>query len=199
MDKIIGVLALQGSFIEHANCVERLGLRVEFIRYPGQLERVAGLIIPGGESTTIIRLMLKHGLFNKLKDMIAGGFPVFGTCAGLIVLSRCIIDSPMQVLEAIDIFVERNSYGRQIDSFEEIISIPDIGKNHLRAVFIRAPRVKKIGKDVKVMARLDNRDPVLLRQNNVLVASFHPELSDSTEIHNYFVEELKSNFSPINT
>ncbi len=190
MDERIGVLALQGSFYEHGAVIEKLGFQVEFVRYPEQLERVIGLIIPGGESTTIIRLLVKNKLFDRMKNMIYRGFPIFGTCAGMIILSKGVVNTVQKTLEAMDLIVERNSYGRQIESFEEYISIPEIGEENFKAIFIRAPRIKRYGRSVEVLARLKSGEPVLVRQGRLLAASFHPELSGSCTVYRYFVEKI---------
>ena len=187
----IGVLALQGDFREHLEILHSIGVNPVAVKSKEALDIVDGLIIPGGESTTIGKIMKEMGLFDDLKKKIEDGLPVFGTCAGMIVLAKNISGFPDQVrLEAIDITVERNSYGRQIESFETDIRIPVLGDKPFRAVFIRAPKVVEMGKEVEVLAYF-NKDPVLLKQKNVLVCSFHPELTIDSRIHRYFLEMVR--------
>ena len=174
----IGVLAVQGDFREHAAMLRRLGAEVVEIRTPEQLEEVDGLVIPGGESTAIMRLIRLYGLDEALR-----GFhrPVFGTCAGMIVVDR-------DHLGLADIVVDRNAYGRQVASFEADVQLED--GEPVRGVFIRAPRLREQGPSVEVLAELDG-EPVLLRDGNVFVASFHPELTDDTRVHALFLESVK--------
>jgi len=170
------VLAVQGNFREHATMLRRLGAEVVEVRKPEQLEELAGLVIPGGESTTITRLMRLYGIEEAIRRFER---PVLGTCAGLIVLDR-------DHLELLDITVERNAYGRQVASFEADLELPGEEKP-LRGVFIRAPRVDRVGEDVEVLAKLDG-EPVLLRQGRYLVATFHPELTGDTRVHELFLD-----------
>jgi pyridoxal 5'-phosphate synthase pdxT subunit len=175
----IGVLALQGNFREHAAMLRRLGAEVVEVRLPEQLEGLDGLVVPGGESTTFMRLMRLYGLDEALSSFAA---PVFGTCAGMIVLDR-------NHLDLVDLEVERNAYGRQTSSFEADLELA--GEDEpLRGVFIRAPRVLDAGPEVEVLAEHDG-DPVLVRQGRFLVASFHPELTDDTRVHERFLELVK--------
>jgi len=187
----IGVLALQGAFREHIVSVKRCGAHAHEIRLPGQLSDIDGLIIPGGESTTIHKLIDRYGfrpfldLFNKEKK------PIFGTCAGMILLAKKVQGQDLG-LGYIDIEVERNSYGRQIDSFEEYIDVCFNGSQQeekFKAVFIRAPRITKAGKNVKVLSMIKN-DIVLARDQHILVSSFHPELEDDLRIHDYFLNMI---------
>ena len=184
----IGVLALQGDFREHRDVVEELDQTTSLIKRPGDLEGLDGLIIPGGESTTISKLMRKWELFRKIKEEVESGLTVFGTCAGLILLARELTDGP-RTLELMDIAIERNAYGRQIESFEAELNPNgdgELGEGSLQGVFIRAPQVTRVGEDVDVLAR--HRDqPVLLRQDGILGATFHPELTDSMAVHEYFL------------
>ena len=175
----IGVLALQGNFREHAAMLRRLGADPVEVRKPEQLEGLDGLVVPGGESTTFMRLMRLYGLEEAIR-----GFqqPIFGTCAGLIVLDR-------EHLGLIDVEVERNAYGRQVSSFEADLDLAGEDKP-LRGVFIRAPRIETTGKDVEVLAELDGK-PVLLRQGRFLVATFHPELTDDTRVHELFLDTVR--------
>ena len=192
MKKInVGVLSLQGDFKEHIKMMKDLDAPATEIKFPRQLEDIDGLIIPGGESTTINKLMDKYGFKEKLKEFKGSGKPIFGTCAGLIILSSG-VSGKGACLGFIDVKVERNAYGRQIDSFEEMVSI---NFNHkpdpagFRSVFIRAPKIVYTGKNVKVLSR--SGDGILLaREKNILVCSFHPELTDDQRIHHYFFSLL---------
>ena len=172
----IGVLALQGNFREHAAMLRRLGAEPVEVRKPEQLEGLDGLVVPGGESTTFIRLMRLYGLEDAIR---AFQHPVLGTCAGLIVLDR-------DHLGLVDVEIARNAYGRQVSSFEADLDLA--GEDEpLRGVFIRAPRVTAAGDGVEVLAKLDG-EPVLLRQGRFLVATFHPELTDDTRVHELFLD-----------
>ncbi|HPV62902.1 MAG TPA: pyridoxal 5'-phosphate synthase glutaminase subunit PdxT [Fervidobacterium sp.] len=186
---VIGVSGVQGDFREHKWMIEKLGIETMVVKSPEDLDKVDGLIIPGGESTTMIRIMKMTGLFEKLREKIKTGFPVYGTCAGLIVLAKEIENYPQESLGVIDIKVMRNAYGRQVDSFDEMIEIKGFDRP-FKAVFIRAPRIDSYGPDVEVLAFLDN-SPVMCRQRNVLVTSFHPELTEDVRIHEYFVNMVR--------
>jgi 5'-phosphate synthase pdxT subunit len=175
----IGVLALQGNFREHAAMLRRMGADPVEVRKPEQLAGLDGLVVPGGESTTFMRLMRLYGLEDAIRGFTQ---PVFGTCAGLIVLDR-------EHLGLIDVAVERNAYGRQVASFEADLELP--GEDvPLRGVFIRAPRVDRVGDGVEVLAELDGK-PVLLRQGRFFVATFHPELTDDTRVHELFLDAVR--------
>ena len=175
----IGVLAVQGNFREHAAVLRRLGAEPIEVRKPEQLDGLDGLIIPGGESTAIMRLVRLYGLEDAIRGFSA---PVFGTCAGMIMLDR-------NHLGVLDLEVARNAYGRQVASFEADLEL-DGEDRPLRGVFIRAPRVEDVGADVEVLAELDG-EPVLLRDGRVLVASFHPELTDDTRVHERFLDLVR--------
>jgi pyridoxal 5'-phosphate synthase pdxT subunit len=181
----IGVLAVQGNFREHVAVLRRLGAEAVEVRLPQQLDGLDGLVIPGGESTAIGRLIRLYGLEERLERFAA---PIFGTCAGMILLAREAVDGvPGQpLLELVDIAVRRNGYGRQVHSFEADIELAG-EERPLRGVFIRAPRVEEAGAEVEVLARLDG-EPVLLRQGRILVASFHPELTEDVRVHELFLE-----------
>ena len=175
----IGVLAVQGNFREHVAMLRRLGADAVEVRKPEQLQGLDGLVIPGGESTTFTRLMRLYGLDEAVREF-AG--PLLGTCAGMIVLDR-------RHLGAVDIDVDRNAYGRQVASFEADLAL--VGEAEpLRGVFIRAPRVREVGPEVEVLAELDG-EPVLLREGRVIVASFHPELTDDTRVHERFLDLVR--------
>jgi pyridoxal 5'-phosphate synthase pdxT subunit len=175
----IGVLAVQGNFREHAAVLRGLGADVVEVRKPEQLEGLDGLVIPGGESTAIGRLIRLYGLEEAIRRFAA---PVFGTCAGMILLDR-------NHLGLVDLEVERNAYGRQVASFEADLEL-DGDSEPLRGVFIRAPRVREVGADVEVLAELDG-EPVLLRDGRFLVASFHPELTGDPRVHERFLELIE--------
>jgi pyridoxal 5'-phosphate synthase pdxT subunit len=175
----IGVLAVQGNFREHAAMLRRLGADPVEVRKPEQLAGLDGLVIPGGESTTFTRLMRLYGLEEAVRRFER---PILGTCAGLIVLGR-------EYLGLLDVEVARNAYGRQVASFEADLRLAGEDRP-LRGVFIRAPRVGRVGQDVEVLAELDG-EPVLLRQGRFLVATFHPELTDDTRVHELFLEAVR--------
>ena len=187
----IGVLALQGDFARHARALQKCGSRpsaieVVEIRKPEQLHDVDGLIIPGGESTTLLKLMNEWGFVPALEKFHAAGKPIFGTCAGLIVTARDVINPPQLSLGLIDVGVERNAYGRQRESFEARGSASLEGRpTPVEMVFIRAPRIRRVGAGVETLAHHAD-EPVLARQGSVLVATFHPELTDDPTIHEYF-------------
>lgn len=182
----IGVLGLQGDFREHLEILRALGVDARDVRTREQLEAVEGLIIPGGESTTMAHLLEKMGMLSVLRELGAQGFPIYGTCAGMILLARELNDSyPENRLGLMNIAVKRNAYGRQLDSFEADLQIKNIGEFH--AVFIRAPKVVRVGPGVETLAEHDSA-PVLVRQKNLLASSFHPELTGDPRVHKYFLE-----------
>jgi 5'-phosphate synthase pdxT subunit len=188
----IGVLALQGDFREHIAILEKLHVDAVEVRTKDELDSIDGLIIPGGESTTMMKLLVKYGLDQEIIRRNKEGMAIFGTCAGAIVLAKTIDNFEGQkTLNLIDISIDRNAYGRQIDSFEASISINGLKKD-LNAVFIRAPIIRRVGKGVLLLAK-HNGEPVLLKKGNVLVGTFHPELSDDTRVHEIFLEMVKSN------
>jgi 5'-phosphate synthase pdxT subunit len=188
----IGVLALQGAFEEHLACLNRLKVEASEVRLPEEFDRLNGLVIPGGESTTMARLMRDYGLTAPLRKLIRNGFPVMGTCAGMIILSHKIADVGAPTLDVMDINVHRNGFGRQIDSFEAMLSIPAIGKKPYPGVFIRAPFIEHVGNRVEVLARLSTGSAVAARQGNILALSFHPELTDDLRLHAYFLEMVRN-------
>jgi pyridoxal 5'-phosphate synthase pdxT subunit len=184
----IGVLALQGDFVRHAAALARCGVEAVEVRRPEELVDVDGLIIPGGESTTLLKLMDEWAFVPALEKFHAAGRPIFGTCAGLIVLARE-VESPRQFsLGLIDVTVERNAYGRQRESFEAQGTATLDGRAHpLEMVFIRAPRIRRVGAGVETLAE-HHGEPVMARQGSVLVATFHPELTDDPAVHRYFCD-----------
>jgi 5'-phosphate synthase pdxT subunit len=183
----IGVLALQGDFALHAAALERIGVLAVEVRKPGELEEVSGLIMPGGESTTLLKLMDAWDFFPALEKFHAGGSPIFGTCAGLILLAKDVEGPRQRSLGLIDITAERNAYGRQKESFEtEITADLGEGPRSLKAVLIRAPRIRRMGPGVTPLAE-HRGETLMARQGSVLVASFHPELTDDPAVHHYFL------------
>jgi len=186
---IIGVLAVQGAFIEHIHMFQRLGVRTTEVRLPGQLEKISGLVIPGGESTTIMKLMNSYGLAGPVKQLAERNIPVWGTCAGMICLARGAENpdgTPMDTLGLMDMTVKRNAFGRQVDSFETHLQITALQGGPFPAVFIRAPLIEKVGGGVKVLARLPGGEIVAAVQGKLLATSFHPELTGDTRLHSYF-------------
>ncbi len=189
----IGVLALQGAFIEHSRIIEKLNHAVVDVRLPKNLEGLDGLIMPGGESTTILKLMHGFEIYAPLKKMIEDSFPVWGTCAGMICLANKVSNSQESYLEPLnvmDISVKRNAFGRQVDSFETDLEVPVLGEKPYHAVFIRAPLIEKVGSKVKVLASLPDGVIVAAQQGNLLATSFHPELTEDTRFHEYFLKTV---------
>jgi pyridoxal 5'-phosphate synthase pdxT subunit len=186
----IGVLALQGDFREHREMLERLGVAAPEVRVPGDLEGADALIIPGGESTTIVRLLRSSGLLDPLRKLAADGFPMWGTCAGMILLAKRLDETGVPALRAMDIGVRRNAFGRQVDSFEADLSVPALGDARFHAIFIRAPIITDVGPGVEVLSRLADGTPVAARQEALLATAFHPELTRDTRLHRYFVKEV---------
>jgi 5'-phosphate synthase pdxT subunit len=188
--RTIGVLALQGDFREHIRALEALGVRAVPVRLPEQLTGLDGLIIPGGESTTMRRLLAAYDLVEPLRERAQAGFPMFGTCAGCILLAREVDGAQGADIGLMDIGVARNAYGRQVDSFETDLTAPVLGEEPLHAVFIRAPQITWVGPDVEPLARLSDDSVVAAREGSLLVSTFHPELTDDPRLHRYFVEQL---------
>jgi 5'-phosphate synthase pdxT subunit len=186
----IGVLALQGAFREHRRVLEDLSATVVEVRRPSDLDGLDGLVIPGGESTTIRMLMEDYGLTSVLRERIAAGFPVLGTCAGMIVLAKRVDGVPIPGLDALDVDVRRNAFGRQVDSFEADIDVPAVGDRPFHAVFIRAPLVETIGRDVNVLARLEDQRIVGVQEGAVIGVAFHPELTEDSRLHRYFLQHV---------
>ena len=191
MSRVVGVLALQGAFEAHQHVLGELRFETVQVRTPSDLESVDALVMPGGESTTMSHLLLTSGLFDSIDTRLKQGMPVFGTCAGMILLAKGVLDGrpDQKSFGAIDIDVKRNAYGRQIDSFETDIAI-DGFVDDFHAVFIRAPQIARCGEGVTVLAR-HGQDVVLARQGSVMVASFHPELTSDVRIHSLFTDSLQ--------
>lgn len=185
----IGVLALQGAFIEHEKMLRRLGAEAVEVRLPAHLEGLDGLILPGGESTTIGRIGGQWGLLEPIQDFARSGRPLWGTCAGMILMAKEVVDGvPGQpLLGLMDVSVRRNAFGRQVDSFETSLAVPVLGKEPFPAVFIRAPVIERVGEGVEVLARLNDGRVVAVRQGNLLVTAFHPELAEDDRFHRYFM------------
>lgn len=187
----IGVLGLQGDFAEHLHAVESIGAEGVDVRKAEQLDDVEALIIPGGESTTIGKLMSLYRIDEKIRERVAAGMPVWGTCAGAIVLAKRVPGRPQPLLGLMEITVERNAFGRQVDSFEASLRTPALGDAPFRAVFIRAPKIVDTGLGVEVLARLDDGTIVAARQGRLLATSFHPELSGDDRFHRYFADFMR--------
>jgi 5'-phosphate synthase pdxT subunit len=185
--RTIGVLALQGDFEEHISALERLGADARPVRLSEQLEGIDGLIIPGGESTTIARLMHAWGLVEPVRAIARAGGAVWGTCAGAILLAERVDDLDRDGLRLMDIAVERNAFGRQVDSFEAEVEIPALGAAPFPSVFIRAPRITEAGPQVEVLARLADGSIAAARQRRLLATTFHPELTNDPRFHQYFL------------
>lgn len=184
---IVGVLGLQGDVSEHVNMMQRVAEDVRVVRNVSDVKGLDGVVIPGGESTTVSKLLKKYGIDGAIKK---AELPIFGTCTGAILLAKEILNTDQGALNLMDISIERNAYGTQVDSFETGLKIPAIGKAPFRGVFIRAPLIRHIGNGVEVLAEHDG-NAVLVRQGRFLAATFHPELTDDVRIHEYFLNLLE--------
>jgi 5'-phosphate synthase pdxT subunit len=191
--KKIGVLAMQGAFVEHMAVLRRLGVEAVPVRLSGEFKGLSALVIPGGESTTISKLMREYSLVDEMRKLISKGFPIMGTCAGMILLAKQVQGLKQHTLEAMDIEVRRNAFGRQVDSFEMALEIPVLGQPPFLAVFIRAPWVEKVGDGVEVLASLPDGTAVAVRQGNLVATAFHPELTDDLRFHDYFLSIVNGN------
>lgn len=183
----VGVLALQGGVVEHVRKLLRSGANVIEVRTPADLARVDALVVPGGESTTVIRLLERFGLVGPIKARVRAGMPFWGTCMGMIVAAHDVADLGQETLDLIDITVRRNAFGRQIDSAEVPLAIPAIGEPPFPAIFIRAPWIERTGPKVELLAQRDGHG-VMVREGNVLGTSFHPELTGDDRVHAYFLQ-----------
>lgn len=188
----IGVLALQGAFKEHADVLKHMGVEALPVRLPEELDSLDGLIIPGGESTTISRLMLDFGLMQPLRDLINSGLPVLGTCAGMVLLAQEVSDFSLETLGLMSITVRRNIFGSQVDSFEADLEVPALGQQPFHAIFIRAPVIEKADSRVEILAKLPNGTIVAARQGKMLAIAFHPELAGDLRLHRYFLDKITS-------
>lgn len=197
----VGVLALQGDVAEHVRHLESVGARAVAVRRRSELDGVDGLILPGGESTAMSRLLDVYDMYEPVAERISGGMPVYGSCAGMILLASVVLDTRADAtwFSAIDMTVRRNAFGRQVDSFEADLVIDALGADPVRTVFIRAPWVETVGPDVEVLARVrasDGHDHVVaVRQGNALATSFHPEVTDDVRVHRYFVDMVRQSTS----
>ncbi len=184
----VGVLALQGAFAEHIAVLNQLDTEAVPVRLPDQLARLDGLVIPGGESTTITNLMLSYDFRDEIGRLAAAGLPIFGTCAGMVLLAREVIGNGLQPAAAMAISVRRNAFGRQMESFESDVAIPALGERPFPGVFIRAPIIERADDDVEVIARLPVGTMVAARQGKLIACAFHPELTDDRRFHEYFLD-----------
>ncbi|HYZ14917.1 MAG TPA: pyridoxal 5'-phosphate synthase glutaminase subunit PdxT [Candidatus Acidoferrum sp.] len=191
----IGVLALQGDVVEHVHALERSGAEVVEVRTPGDLARADALVVPGGESTTVIRLLERFGLVGPIRSRVRAGMPFWGTCMGLIVAAHDVADLHQETLDLIDVTVRRNAFGRQIDSAEVPLVIPALGEAPFPAIFIRAPWIERTGPGVELLAERDGHG-VMVRQGNVLGTSFHPELTGDDRVHAYFLRMVEAANEP---
>ena len=183
----IGVLSLHGAFIEHIASLQKLGVEALAIRLSRDFENLDGLIIPGGESTVISQLMRSYGLMGMIRELARDGFPIFGTCAGMILLAKSTLDFDIETIGTMDIKVRRNAFGRQVDSFETSLVIPALGEAPFPAVFIRAPIIVETVPGVEILANLPDGTPVAAKQGNLLATAFHPELTLDLRFHAYFL------------
>jgi 5'-phosphate synthase pdxT subunit len=189
----IGVLAAQGAFVEHITRLHRLGVEALAVRLPHELAGLDGLIIPGGESTTISKLMLDYDLTGDIRNLAESGLPIFGTCAGMVLLASNATDSEIEPLELMKMGVRRNAFGRQVDSFETALSIPVLGQEPFPGIFIRAPLIEEVNSEVEILARLADGTGVAARQGKLLACAFHPELTDDLRFHQYFISIVAGN------
>ncbi|MDX1660471.1 MAG: pyridoxal 5'-phosphate synthase glutaminase subunit PdxT [Gemmatimonadota bacterium] len=190
MRPLIGILAVQGDVSEHAAALERAGARTRWVKRPEDLDDLDGLILPGGESTTLRRLLDWERLRERIRDRYEGGMPVFGTCAGAILLADEVAGAPAPHLSLLPMRVERNAYGRQVDSFVTELEIADVEGGPLKAVFIRAPAIERLGEGLRSLATVDG-ETVLAEGERALIATFHPELTDDDRLHRRFVAMVR--------
>ena len=188
----IGVLAIQGDFLEHRKMLDSISIESREVRTPKELDDLYGLIIPGGESTTIVQLIDIYDMRNTLVEKVHQGLPIWGTCAGMIVLAKSLKDTRPEPLGLMDIEVSRNAFGRQIDSFETDLNISGIDGPPMHAIFIRAPLITKVGKEVEILAEVSEGKPVAVRQGKILATSFHPELTEDSRMHSMFANIANS-------
>jgi len=188
--KPVGILAVQGDFAMHAKMLDRIGVPWKQVKDPATLREVSGLILPGGESTTMLKFFASDGLGEAVRQFGASGKPVFGTCAGAILLAKEVLSPPQERLGLLDVTIERNAYGRQIDSSVRQGDCPELSNRPIEMVFIRAPIIRRVGDDVRVLGHSDGL-PVLVEQRNLLAATFHPELTEDETVHRYFLKKLQ--------
>ena len=190
-NKRVGILAIQGDFDLHAKMLDRMDTPWRLIKHVADLREVDGLILPGGESTTMLNVFADEGMDAAIREFAAAGKPIFGTCAGTILLAKEVLNPPQDRLGLLDIAVERNAYGRQVDSSVRRGECPDLADHPLEMVFIRAPIIRRVGEGVRVLGRADGL-PVLVEQGHLLAATFHPELTEDETIHRYFLRKLET-------
>jgi len=191
----VGVLALQGTFAEHIDSLRQLNVEAPPIRLPHELDVLDGLIIPGGESTTMLRLMESFGLSQPIREMARDGLPIWGTCAGMILLARDVSNRGMETLGLMDARVRRNAFGSQVDSFEVDLEIPPVGEEPFHAVFIRAPIIEEAKEGVEILSRLADGAIVAIKQDQLLACAFHPEFTDDLRFHSYFLNMVSRRLS----
>lgn len=187
--KPVGILAIQGDFAMHAKMLDAIAAPWMLVKHASDLGEVSGLIMPGGESTTMLKLFDLEGIGAAIKEFAAQGKPIYGTCAGAILLAKEVLNPPQEKLGLIDITIERNAYGRQIDSSVRAGDCPDLADHPVEMVFIRAPIIRRVGEGVRVLGRCGTL-PVLVEQGNILAGTFHPELTDDQTVHRYFLKKL---------
>jgi 5'-phosphate synthase pdxT subunit len=187
--KPIGVLAIQGDFALHAKMLERIGAPYKLVKHACELAEVGSLVMPGGESTTLLKFFSNEGMGEAIKEFVRAGQPVFGTCAGAILLAKEVLNPAQERLGLLDITIERNAYGRQVDSSVRQGECPELSPHPVEMVFIRAPIIRRVGKGVRVLGRCEGL-PVLVEQDNILAATFHPELTEDEAVHRYFIKKL---------
>jgi 5'-phosphate synthase pdxT subunit len=191
----VGVLALQGTFIEHIDSLRQLSVEAPPIRLLHELDTLDGLVIPGGESTTMLRLMESFGLIQPIREMARNGLPIWGTCAGMVLLAKDVSNYEMETLGLMDAKVKRNAFGSQVDSFEADLEIPVVGEEPFHAVFIRAPIIEEAKTGVSILSRLADGTIVAVRQNRLLACAFHPEFTDDLRFHSYFLNMVSQKLS----
>jgi len=190
-DKPVGILAIQGDFERHAKMLDRIGVPWKLVKHVAELGEVRALILPGGESTTMLNVFADEGMDAAIRNFAAAGRPIFGTCAGAILLAKEVLNPQQERLGLMDITVERNAYGRQIDSAVRRGECPDLAGRPVEMVFIRAPIIRRVGEGVRVLGRADGL-PVLVEQGNLLASTFHPELTEDETVHRYFLGKLET-------
>lgn len=186
----VGVLALQGTFIEHIGILQQLGVEATTVRLPRELDALDGLIIPGGESTTLLRLMGSFELIQPVKELARCGLPIWGTCAGMVLLAKTVSNYEMKPLGLMDTKIRRNAFGSQVDSFEADLALPIVGGEPFHAVFIRAPIIEEAGPSVEILSRLADGTIVAIKQNRLLACAFHPEFTKDLRFHGYFLDVI---------
>ena len=187
--KPIGILAIQGDFAMHAKMLDRLAASWKLVKHAADLEDVSGLIMPGGESTTMLKFFSSEGMGEAIKKFAAQGRPIYGTCAGAILLAKEVLNPPQERLGLIDIAIERNAYGRQVDSSVQLGECPELTDHPVEMVFIRAPIIRRVGEGVRVLGRCGDL-PVLVEQGNILAGTFHPELTEDETVHRHFLRKV---------